>query len=233
VFVSLSLDAYMFSSREVFLFQKNMRRINIVILLCILSSVFFWFISPEEFGIVFNYFVFSGDNLLQGKVWTPVTALFLHADLLHLAGNMLFLFVFGNTLEEEIGPKRTLAAFFSGGILSFLFSLFFYAPQTPMIGASAAIFTLTSIVMLVKPLRFSIFFLMPQGLVAILYFMYNVVAVYYGSQGNVAFISHIIGFIVGIPMGIGWSREWKKNLFITFGLLLLFYILQVLLQQIL
>ncbi len=208
-----------------------MRRINIVILLCILSSVLFWSVSPSESDAVFNYLVFSGDNLLQGKVWTLVTALFLHADLLHLAGNMIFLFVFGNSLEEEIGPKKTLTAFFSGGILSFLLSVFFYSSQTSMIGASAAIFTLTAIVMLVKPLRFSILFLMPQGLVAILYFIYNVVAVYYGTQGNVAFISHIIGFIVGIPLGIAWSKEWKKNLLITFGLLILFYILQVLLQQ--
>jgi membrane associated rhomboid family serine protease len=208
-----------------------MRRINIVILLCILSSVLFWLISPNEFDTVLSYLVFSGDNLLQGKVWTPVTALFLHSDLLHLTGNMIFLFVFGNTLEEEIGPKKTLKAFFSGGILSFLLSVFFYSPQTPMIGASAAIFTLTSIVMLVKPLRFSILFLMPQGLVAILYFIYNVVALYYGTQGNVAFISHIIGFMVGIPLGIAWSKDWKKNLLITLGLLLLFYILQVLLQQ--
>jgi membrane associated rhomboid family serine protease len=208
-----------------------MRRINIVILLCILSSVFFWFLSPNESEAVFSYFVFSGDNLLRGKVWTTVTALFLHADPLHLVGNMLFLFVFGNTLEEEIGPKKTLTAFFAGGVLSFLFSVFFYSPQTPMIGASAAIFTLTSIVMLVKPLRFSIIFLLPQGLVAILYFMYNIVAVYYGTQGNVAFISHIIGFLLGIPLGIAWSREWKKNLLITLGLLILFYVLQILLQQ--
>jgi membrane associated rhomboid family serine protease len=65
-----------------------------------------------------------------------------------------------------------------------------------MIGASAAIFTLTSIVMLVKPLKFSLIFLMPQGLVAIIYFIYNVAAVYFGVQGNVAFISHIVGFII-------------------------------------
>ncbi len=208
-----------------------MRRINLVILLCIISSVFSWFLSPLEFETVLSYFAFSSDSPLQGKVWTPVTALFLHADLLHLSGNMLFLFVFGNTLEEEIGSKKTLTAFFSGGILSFLLSVFFYAPETPMIGASAAIFTLTSIVMFVKPLKFSILFLIPQGLIAILYFIYNVIAVYYGTQGNIAFISHIIGFIIGIPLGIAWSREWKKNLVITFGLLILIYIMQIFLQQ--
>ena len=140
--------------------------------------------------------------------------------------------MFGNTLEREIGSKKTLAAFLIGGILSFLLSISFYEPETPMIGASAAIFTLTSIVMLVKPLKFSLLFLMPQGLVAILYFIYNVAAVYFDVQGNVAFISHIIGFIIGIPLGIAWSKDWKKNLVIAFVLLIVFYILQIFLLQI-
>jgi len=201
--------------------------------LCILSSILSWYLPSNEYEMALSYLAFSGDNLLQGKVWTLITALFLHADLMHLAGNMIFLFVFGNTLEREIGSKKTLAAFLIGGILSFLLSTYFYNPGTPLIGASAAIFTLTSIVMLVKPLKFSLLFLMPQGLVAILYFIYNVAAVHFEVQGNVAFISHIIGFILGIPLGIAWSKDWKKNLVITFALLIVFYILQVFVLQIL
>ncbi len=201
--------------------------------MCILSSVWSWYLPSNEYETALGYLAFSGGNLLQGRVWTPLTALFLHADSTHLIGNMLFLFVFGNTLEREIGSKKTLAAFLVGGVLSFLLSVYFYDPETLMLGASAAIFTLTAIVMLVKPLKFSLLFLMPQGLVAILYFIYNVAAVYFGTQGNVAFISHIIGFIIGIPLGIAWSENWKKNLAITFALLILFYILQVFLFQIL
>ncbi len=208
-----------------------MRRINWVILLCALLSIFSWYLPSNVYETAFSYLAFSGDNLLQGKVWTPFTALFLHADLMHLAGNMIFLFVFGNTLEREVGSKKTFTAFLTGGILSFLLSASFYNPKILMIGASAAIFTLTSIVMLVKPLKFSLILLMPQGLVAIIYFIYNVAAVYFGVQGNVAFISHIIGFIIGIPMGIAWSKDWKKNLAITFALLILFYILQSFLLQ--
>ncbi len=210
-----------------------MRRINWIILLCVLLSIFSLCLPSNEYEMALSYLAFSGENLIQGKVWTPITALFLHADPMHLAGNMIFLFVFGNTLEKEIGSKKTLAAFLIGGILSFLLSTYFYDPGTPLIGASAAIFTLTSIVMLVKPLKFSLLFLMPQGLVAILYFIYNVAAVHFEVQGNIAFISHIIGFILGIPLGIAWSKDWKKNLAITFGLLVVFYILQIFLLQIL
>jgi membrane associated rhomboid family serine protease len=210
-----------------------MRQINWIILLCILLSILSWYLPSNEYETALNYLAYSGNNLLQGKVWTPITALFLHADLMHLAGNMIFLYVFGNTLEKEIGSKKTLAAFLTGGTLSFLLSTYFYDPETLLIGASAAIFTLTSIVMLVKPLKFSLLFLMPQGLIAILYFMYNIAAVYFEVQGNVAFISHIIGFILGIPLGIAWSRNWKRNLGITFVLLILFYVLQIFLMQML
>ena len=92
-----------------------------------------------------------------------------------------------------------------------------------MIGASAAIFTLAAIVMLIKPLKFSIL-LIPQGLVAILYFVYNAVAVYAGAEGNVAYIAHIIGFAIGVPLGLAWSKNWLKNLLITIALLVVYVI---------
>jgi len=204
-----------------------MRRVNWIILMCILSSVLSWYLSPIEYEGIMRYLAFSKEHLLGGLVWTPVTALFLHSDLLHLGGNMIFLFVFGNTLEKELKSSKTLVAFFTGGIVSFLLSTFFYDPGTPMIGASAAIFTLAAVVMLVKPLKFSFLFFMPQGLVAIIYFIYNVFAVYLGVQTNVAYVSHVIGFLIGISFGIAWSKDWKRNLIITFSLLILYYLLQI------
>ena len=163
----------------------------------------------------------------MGRVWTLVTSLLLHGDILHLAGNMLFLYVFGNTMEEVLGATKTLGTFFFGGIVSFLLSLLFYNPATPLIGASAAIFTLSAIVMLIKPLKFSIPFFMPQGLVAILYFVYNAIAVYSNAGGNVAYIAHLIGFAVGIPFGMAWSKNWLKNLLISIALLIVFLIVAV------
>ena len=198
-----------------------MKSINWIIVACVLVSIVFWISNPNA---VLEYVAFSGDNLLNGRVWTLVTSLFLHADILHLAGNMLFLYIFGNTLEEEFGAKKTLGVFFLGGILSFLLSLIFYDWSTPLIGASAAIFTLSAIVMLTKPLKLSIMIL-PQGLIAILYFAYNAVAVYAGAEGNVAYITHIIGFAIGIPFGLAWSKNWLKNLLISIALLIVYVII--------
>jgi len=202
-----------------------LHRINLVILACIAVSLLYWFSGASNF--MDEYIAFSGAHLLQGKVWTVFTSLFLHADIVHLAGNMIFLYVFGNTLENELKAKKTLAAFFTGGIAAFLIGTFFYDPSSLLIGASAAIFTLTAVVMLVKPLKFSFIFLMPQGLVAIIYFAYNVLAVYAGEQSNIAYIAHIIGFVVGVPFGAAWSKNLGKNLLITAGLFLIYLLIVV------
>jgi membrane associated rhomboid family serine protease len=196
------------------------KKINWLIVACIVISIAFWLSNPN---VTLEYLAFSGDNLLNGRVWTLVTSLFLHADILHLAGNMLFLYIFGNTIEEEMGATKTLGVFFIGGVLSFLLSLLFYDWSTPLIGASAAIFTLSAIVVLTKPLKLSIIIL-PQGLIAILYFVYNALAVYAGAEGNVAYIAHIIGFAIGIPLGLAWSKNWLKNLLISIALLIAYFI---------
>ena len=63
---------------------------------------------------------------------------------------------------------------------------------------------------------------MPLGLVALIYIIYNVIAVQTGAEGNVAYFSHVIGFAAGIPLGIMWSKNLFKNLLITLGLLILY-----------
>ncbi|MCX8153382.1 MAG: rhomboid family intramembrane serine protease [Candidatus Bathyarchaeota archaeon] len=204
-----------------------MSKTNLLILCCVAASLLLWLWENPD--TVMAQLAFSAENLLKSRIWTLVTALFLHADLAHLVGNMLFLFIFGNTLEKELGAGKTLSAFFIGGILTFLLDVFFYPPETFLIGASAAIFTLAAVAMLVKPLKFSFLFLMPIGVAALLYFIYNVLAVYYGAEGNIAYISHVIGFLIGVPFGAAWSKNLMGNLLITLvlfiGYIIIAYVL--------
>jgi len=202
--------------------MDSMNKTNWLIILCILVSVFSWFIANDQ---IIDSLAFSGQNLLKGRVWTLFTGLFLHSDVTHLIGNMIFLYIFGNTLENELGGNWTLLPFFIGGTASFLLSMIFYDPTIYLIGASAAIFTLTAIIMLLKPLKFSFYFLMPLGLVAIIYFTYNLLAVYMGSQGNISYIGHIIGFLIGVPFGMASNKNWGRNLLITAGLFLIYLLI--------
>ncbi len=202
-----------------------MTRTNSLILISILLSFLVWSTNTEYWEFLF----FSTNNLLLGRLWTVITTLFIHADVLHLFGNMLFLYVFGNTLENIVNGRNLLLTFFTGGTITCLLGIPFYNPDTYLVGASAAIFTLAAAVMLIRPLKFSwLFLMMPTGLVAILYFFYNIIAVYQGSSGGIAYISHIIGFLIGIPFGISWSENWSRNIIITFSMLVLYLIIIIL-----
>jgi membrane associated rhomboid family serine protease len=188
-----------------------------LILACIIVSLWAWQQPPAfaERNLVFSY-----NNLMHGRIWTLLTALFVHASIVHLAGNMLFLFVFGNTLEKTVGARNHLTIFFSGGVAGFLLALPFMPRGSGLLGASAAIFTLAACVMLVRPLKFSWLFFAPQGLVALVYFIYNIVvlaspSLIHGYDPHVAYVAHIIGFLTGLPFGIALSGHWKRNLIVT------------------
>lgn len=126
-----------------------------LMVLCVFSGLIFWSLDYRwgDAELLSGLLLFSGESFFQGRFWVAFTALFIHADLAHLLGNMIFLYVFGSNLEDEVEAGKTLAAFFAGGVLSFVLSAFLYGPRTVSFGASAAIFTLTAIVMLTKPLK--------------------------------------------------------------------------------
>jgi membrane associated rhomboid family serine protease len=204
---------------------------SLLILACIAASFWAWLQDPR---FVERTVIFSLHNLEEGRIWTLVTALFVHGNVIHLVGNMIFLLVFGGTLQSSLGAARHLLVFFTGGVAAFLLSAPFTDPEAGMLGASAAIFTVAACVMLVKPLKFSWLFLAPQGLVAILYFLYNVLVVYNpalvaGYDPRIGYVPHIIGFVIGLPFGIAWSEHWRRNLLFTAGLLLLYIALLALL----
>ena len=197
---------------------------SLLILACIAASIWAWQQDP---AFAERNLIFSLRNFENGRFWTLIVAVFVHANVFHLVGNMIFLFVFGNTLEKSVGAEKLLAIFFIGALLSFVLSPAFLPRDTGMLGASAAIFALAGSVMLIRPLKFSWLFLAPQGLIAIIYFIYNVVLVYEksripGYDPRVAYVAHIIGFITGIPFGIVLSKRWKRNLLITLLLLAIY-----------
>lgn len=68
------------------------------------------------------------------------TAMFLHAGLLHLAGNMLYLWVYGNNVEHRLGPVMFLVWYLATGAAATLFFTLFAAnTQLPLVGASGAV----------------------------------------------------------------------------------------------
>jgi membrane associated rhomboid family serine protease len=187
-----------------------MKFTNFLIILCVSLSLYFW-VTKENLA-------FSEYALFHGAFYTLLTGLFVHANPVHLFGNMVFLYVFGNSLEDEVGASNTALVFFTGGFLSFIISIPFY-PGSNMVGASAAIFSLMSALLLVRRPGYSVQFLSPIGPLALLYLFFNIIAVKNNTGGNVANISHIIGFMIGMFFGAQWNKKWRESLFLTLALL--------------
>ena len=80
--------------------------------------------------------------LYGGQYYQLLTSLFIHGNIVHLFGNMLFLFIFGLRAEEVFSLPEYLAIFFLGGLIGNLFSLLLLPLNLPSVGASGAIFAI-------------------------------------------------------------------------------------------
>ncbi|MEM9510614.1 MAG: rhomboid family intramembrane serine protease [Cyanobacteria bacterium P01_E01_bin.35] len=166
---------------------------------------------------------FSGINLHQDipEIITPITSQFLHAGFTHIAFNMLFLWIFGNNIEEQLGRSKFLIFYLSCGVLAVMSQWFFSAMSSvPSLGASGAIagvmgayilkFPQAKIVTLV-PLGFffplfripAVYFLgfwfVEQALNGI--YSFEVTASVGMESGGVAYWAHAGGFIAGAILG--------------------------------
>jgi membrane associated rhomboid family serine protease len=143
------------------------------------------------------------------------TAMFMHANLLHIGFNMLFLWIFGNNVEDRLGRIRFLIFYFVCGIAAALFFVLFNEHSVlPVIGASGAVsgvlggylvlFPRARVLSLV-PLGFFFFPLRTPAYVVIgLWFVGQLLSVVggYATQqtGGVAFLAHIGGFLAGLVL---------------------------------
>ena len=144
---------------------------------------------------------------------TLITSMFMHGGWAHLAGNMLFLWIFGDNLEDEMGHGRYLFFYLLCGVLASLSHVLSSAyfgqnPYIPSLGASGAISGVLAGYMIQHPTRrvhvwflFSIVSL-PAFLVVGLWFVFQIINGYGALGGNeaggVAYAAHIGGFIFGL-----------------------------------
>ncbi|MEW6400765.1 MAG: rhomboid family intramembrane serine protease [Chloroflexota bacterium] len=115
-------------------------------LIAVNTAIFIWELSMpiEERYMAFRIFGFTSSFLWGregGGVISGMTSLFLHADILHLIGNMLFLWVFGRRVEDACGSMRFLLFYLLAGTAANLMTAL-TSPRSdiPGIGASGAIF---------------------------------------------------------------------------------------------
>jgi len=79
--------------------------------------------------------------------------------------------------------------------------------------------------LLVRRPGYSFQFLSPIGPLALLYFIFNIMAVKNAPGDNVAYMSHVFGFVIGLFFGARWNKKWKESLLLTILLLVVYLIL--------
>lgn len=117
---------------------------KIVTLGFVAINIFLYIASVFSGDLLYNEGAFSLRYLLQGGQWQRfITSMFLHADVDHLAGNMLMLYMAGELVEKYVGKRRfAILYFFSGISGSLLYAVyeFFTGRYVDSIGASGAVF---------------------------------------------------------------------------------------------
>lgn len=138
---------------------------------------------------------------------------FLHADWMHLLGNMLFLYIFGNNVNDKLGHLGYLLLYLGGAVSSGLGHALLHSVS--VIGASGAVATVTGAYMVLFPktyvrIIYIIFFIGTTELPAFYFILLklvvwdNVIQRMIQTVGNIAYDAHLVGYAfgIGVPMGL-------------------------------
>jgi membrane associated rhomboid family serine protease len=180
--------------------------------------IFFWqrlALPPGESDALYKYYglvpheffiaLMSRYDLLPYNLATVFTSMFLHGGFIHLGGNMLYLWIFGNNIEDSLGHGRFVFFYLTSGVAAALFQLLYDpASSIPMIGASGAISGILGAYLLlfpyarIKTLIFILIFIkiveLPAVLLLTIWFFMQILF----SQEGVAWYAHVGGFIFGL-----------------------------------
>lgn len=160
-------------------------------------------------------FALIPSNIVQGfALYTLVTSMFLHGGIVHLAGNMLYLYIFGNNIEDIMGRRRFILFYFLAGFAASALQIYI-APysEIPNLGASGAIAGVLGAYLVRFPRAkvHTIVFLgyyftrvqLPAILVLGFWFVIQLFSgigslEYNSAEGGVAYFAHIGGFVAGL-----------------------------------
>ena len=211
-------------------------------LIVVCTLTFFWQLSlgrGQEAAVyalgVIPAVLFDEARLVSELEWvapalTPITSMFLHGGILHLAGNMLYLWIFGNNIEDAMGHARFIVFYLLCGIAAvFAQALPDTSSTIPMIGASGAISGVLGAYLLLYP-HARVLVLIPlgfflhtmrlkAGIVLGIWFAMQVISSLASGDGpGVAGNAHIGGFVAGIVLlpifkrrGVRWLQAGRSR----------------------
>ncbi len=176
------------------------------------------YLSPNFDQIVSNYGLQPTQAFApQGRI-TFITSMFLHGGLLHIGGNMLYLYIFGDNVEDLLGHVGYIIFYFSVGIAGSLAHIASNPGSTIVaIGASGAISGVLATYVVhfpsarVRAIVYYGFFARLTRVPAIIligfWFLYQLAFAFLDVEGGVAYFAHIGGFLAGLLIGFIIPRK--------------------------
>lgn len=197
-------------------------------------AIFFMSYLSDDWGFWVKNFALYPQEIVSGSgFYRLISSMFLHGSWGHIIGNMLFLYLFGDNVEDALGHSKFLIFYLLSGIIASLIYAFMNAHSfVPLIGASGAIAAVMGGYFLLYP-RAKIDFLLvliiyiriialPAWLVLGAWFGFQTIMSFGGAQegANIAYLAHFGGFIFGFLLmlpkfwRLGGVEFWKNHHYI-------------------
>ena len=169
----------------------------------------------------YDLFAFQyGFRPAEPSLLALLMSMFLHGGLMHLLGNMLFLWIYGDNVEHRLGRVWFVVWYLLTGVAATLFhAMFFPSSQVPLIGASGAISgvlgfyfiwfpkNMVRMLILIPPFFVLCIEIAARIVLAIYLFLDNIVPFLFAGAGGVAHGAHIGGFVAGALAALVMNRR--------------------------
>ena len=173
-------------------------------------------------SVLFNVKHLSNELSIIPSYMTLISSMFLHGGWMHLIGNMAYLYIFGDNIEDELGKIKFIIFYLFCGIFAGLSqALIDINSEIPMIGASGAISGILGAYLILFPKKeikvffwFFVFikiFKIPAMYVIGCWIFIQFFSLNNSEESNIAYLAHIGGFIAGIILIIIFRKKISKQ----------------------
>lgn len=185
-----------------------------------------YFSDEQAVAEIFSKYGAVPRSVLNGDLISILTSMFMHGGIAHIIGNMVFLFVFGDNIEDRFGHIKYLLIYIAWGaaaaIIHSIFAVSAGGGMIPAVGASGAISGVMGAYLIMFPRAkiFTViiaFFITTIRIPALAYipfwFILQVIFGLIDPFGGVAYLAHIGGFVAGLGAGYTWKLFFSgKNI---------------------
>ncbi len=173
--------------------EESIKKARITLVLITINVMAYFIINV---GLGQDYVILLSQinvNVYEGEFYRLFTAMFLHADLLHLFNNMIFLFLFGIGIESNYRRIEYIVIYFMSGFIGNLFSLFLLPLNVISLGASGCVFGLigAAIMSYIRYDKSAVLF----GAIYLMFFLFQSI----GPEINIW--AHLFGGLFGLLFG--------------------------------